>query len=72
MQTFVTGYILRIAEHLAAGSREGYSRGHQARILLRRLDIPGHVDFYVCSICSRGQPTNTGDDETLPFRSRLS
>jgi hypothetical protein len=40
-------YVLRIAEHLAAGFRKGASRGHEARILLRRLDIPGHVDFYV-------------------------
>jgi hypothetical protein len=44
---FADPHILRIAEHLHAGSRKGASRGHEARILLRRLDIPGHVDFYV-------------------------
>ena len=39
--------VLRIAEQLAAPSRKGDSGGHEARILLRTLDIPGHVDFYV-------------------------
>jgi hypothetical protein len=46
-------YILRIAEHLAEGLREGASGGHEARILLRRLDIPGHVDFYVLKLARR-------------------
>jgi hypothetical protein len=27
-----------------------YSRGHEARISLRTLDISGHVDLYVCSV----------------------
>jgi hypothetical protein len=39
--------LLQIAEQLAPGLPEGASGGHEARILLRTLDIPGHVDFYV-------------------------